>query len=377
MRALAAAALAALLAAACLAPRPAAAFEGTEPARARQELRQRLTALSQRQQQVTRALNQARADLADLDQRMAQARTSRADLATQQADAAERLPVLAAEVERLSRDLEGQEALFMRHLRALYLAGPDASLYLLATSASFQDALDRARSLTTLLQADRRRMERLRAQRAELDARRAELTLRRNELMELTRRLGERQRELVKLRRRRSELVSGLVESQQALSVSMKALSEAEARLARTFALDQGAGAPAGRPATPVTAARGRLSPPVEGRVIRRGGPGGRGVVMAARPEAQVRAPWDGEVVYADKLAGYGNVVVLDHGQRVHTVLAYLGTLSVETGRRVKAGAVLGAVGPAGRLYLEVRLGARPVNPMAWLALPTRGSRTP
>ncbi len=370
MRTLIPALVLALLAALCAAPGPAAAFEDQEPARTRQELRQRLTALSQRQQQVARALEQARRDLAELDRSLAQARASHDELSDQQAEAAQRLPALAAAVDHLGRDLARQEALFMRHLRALYLTGPDASLYLLATSESFHDALDRARSLTALLQWDQRRLERIRTRRTELAARRAELTLRRNELIELTRRLDERQRELAGLRGRRAELVRGLLERQEALAVSIRALSEAEARLARTFALGGHHPAGPGRSPAPVTAVRGRLSPPVEGHVIRRGGPGGRGVVMAARPEAPVRAPWSGEVVYADQLAGYGKVVVLDHGQRVHTVLGYLGTLSVEKGRRVKAGAVVGAVGATGRLYLEVRLGTRPVNPLAWLSLP-------
>jgi septal ring factor EnvC (AmiA/AmiB activator) len=68
-------------------------------------------------------------------------------------------------------------------------------------------------------------------------------------------------------------------------------------------------------------------------------------------------------------LAGYGKVVVIDHGSRIHTVLAHLGTLSVEKGQSVRPGQVVGAVDHSGRLYLEVRRGTRPVDPLAWLRL--------
>ena len=71
----------------------------------------------------------------------------------------------------------------------------------------------------------------------------------------------------------------------------------------------------------------------------------------------------------ASVLPGYGRVVVVDHGMRVHTVLAHLGTLSVEPGQAVKAGQTLGAVDLNGRIYLEVRRETRPENPLHWLRL--------
>jgi septal ring factor EnvC (AmiA/AmiB activator) len=174
----------------------------------------------------------------------------------------------------------------------------------------------------------------------------------------------------------RKSLITELSAQGKRLDVSIAALTEAETRLARTFALPGGPPPegkpppkPAPNPRTNVVKARGSLSPPVEGRVVGRAGPGRRGVVLETRPGAPVRAPWAGTVVYAATLNGYGRVVVLDHGQRVHTVLAHLGMLSVEKGMQCEPGQVVGAVDGAGRLYLEVRRGTRPVNPLTWLRL--------
>lgn len=109
--------------------------------------------------------------------------------------------------------------------------------------------------------------------------------------------------------------------------------------------------------------AEARLALPVEGWLL--GGPesSGQGVVIQAQPESAVRSPWAGTVVHAFYLAVYGCVVV-DHGERVHTVLAHLGPLSVEAGQAIQAGQILGAVDENGRLYLEVRREARPENPL-------------
>jgi septal ring factor EnvC (AmiA/AmiB activator) len=247
---------------------------------------------------------------------------------------------------------------------ALYLHGPDASEALWASSRDLADALSRSQALTRLARADHRRLEAIARRRARLSALRSELAGRRNELAQLEQEQGalaarlrglaeERSRVLERTRRRRSELETARL-----------ALQEAQARLARTFALP-----PPGSPVTGVLEARGGLSPPVEGRVVGRRGPGRRGVVLSARQGAPVRAPWAGTVVFAAPLAGYGRVVVLDHGSRVHTVLAHLGAVSVEPGQGCAPGQVVGAVDDTGRLYLEVRRAARAVDPMAWLRL--------
>jgi murein hydrolase activator len=167
-------------------------------------------------------------------------------------------------------------------------------------------------------------------------------------------------------------LLDDLSSHEKRMEESISALTEAETRLARTFALPgahQKQKTSSAKPSPSVVKARGTLSPPVEGKVVGRAGPNRRGVVLQARPGAPVRAPWAGTVVYAATLNGYGRVVVLDHGQRVHTVMAHLGTLSVEKGMQCRPGQVVGAVDGAGKLYLEVRRGTRPVNPMTWLRL--------
>ncbi len=356
-----------------LAAAPAPAFNGGDsPRSARQELRQRLTLLLERHQQLEHTLQSSRQELERLARRRQEALDRARELEAQAPRLAQRLEAVELQLRGLARLVQEQEAGFHQRLRALYLYGPDVSAALWATSQDFADALQRTQALDRLLAADRRRLDALNQRRSELAALKAELAYRKNELAEVKAQQAALAERLSRMQTERRALLAGLQEQEKRLEVSIAALSEAEARLARTFALPGAAPASKERPpaAGPgVMAARGALSPPVEGRLVGRGGPGRRGVVLAARPGAPVRAPWAGTVVYAAPLAGYGRVVVLDHGQRVHTVLAHLGALSVEKGMQCYPGQVVGAVDGTGRLYLEVRRAARPVNPLTWLRL--------
>ena len=351
----------------CLAP---AARAGESPQHARQELRQRLEQLSQRHDLLERTLAETRREITELEAKLARAETELAGLAQKERLTARQLARTRAQARELARLIHEQEKRYRARLRALYLFGPEASLTLLAGSRDFQDAITRSRALTLILQADHRHLQELKRQRRRAADLQARLVLRQGELADIRRRLQESERRLAKLKQERQALLPELEQKRRRLEENMALLREAEARLARTFALGRPPAAP--RPGSPppgVLAARGWLSPPVEGRVLGHSGPGRRGVEMAARPGAPVRAPWSGVVVYAGVLSGYGRVLVLDHGQRVHTVLAQLGALAVEKGDHLRAGQLVGSVGPSGTLYLEVRRGARPVNPLLWLRL--------
>ena len=364
-----------------ISPLPASGFDGADsPYSARQELRQRLVVLLDHHDQIKRSMESTHQDLISLAGQKERALAKAKELEAQAPLLEKRLMAVEFQQDGMTRLLAKQEKSFHKRLRALYLYGPDVSAALWATSQDFSDALSRAQALDRILAMDRRRLDAINQRRAQLAALKTDLAYRRNELAEVKEQQAELARRLAKMQADRKALLSELSSQKKRLDISIAALTEAETRLARTFSLPGGpppeeklptrpAAQAKPKPKTSVIKARGSLSPPVEGKVVGRAGPGRRGVVLETRPGAPVRAPWAGTVVYAATLNGYGRVVVLDHGQRVHTVLAHLGTLSVEKGMQCTPGQVVGAVDYGGRLYLEVRRGTRPVNPLTWLRL--------
>jgi septal ring factor EnvC (AmiA/AmiB activator) len=97
-----------------------------------------------------------------------------------------------------------------------------------------------------------------------------------------------------------------------------------------------------------------------------------KGVDVRAPPGTAVRAVADGKVVYAGWLRGYGNLVILDHGDGYHTVVAHLGELERKMGEEVHQGEGLGPLGDTGSLkgayvYFELRHHGVAVDPQVWL----------
>ncbi|MBI4800286.1 MAG: peptidoglycan DD-metalloendopeptidase family protein [Desulfarculus sp.] len=348
------------------APLPAAAETPDDAAR---ELRQRLDQVLDQREENQATLETLQRDLARLETEMVQAEDDSRDLARQEREIAARLPQVRQEVQELAPQVRRLREVQAAHLRALYLFGAEAGQSLLANAVDFHDVLTRSQAFTWLLEADQRRLEDLAGRARRLAELQSLLAYRQNEAQEVQHRLAEQRERYEALGQARRQAQAEVQKRQQALELNLASLQEAESRLARTFALAQDFSPRTAPRAAGILQAKGRLAPPVQGRLLAPPAPGQRGVLLEAPAGSPVRAPWDGTVVHASHLTGYGRVVVVDHGMRVHTVLAHLGHLSVEAGQAVKAGHTLGAVDANGRLYLEVRRESRPENPLEWLRL--------
>jgi septal ring factor EnvC (AmiA/AmiB activator) len=125
---------------------------------------------------------------------------------------------------------------------------------------------------------------------------------------------------------------------------------------------------------------RGALLWPVSGRITGRFGrrvaptedpSAANGIEIASREGNLVRSLHSGTVSFAGSLDGFGNLVIVDHGDNTQSVYGYLGAMSVNRDDVVMSGAELGRVGlaPAGTatLFLEIRIDGRSVDPVQWL----------
>ena len=79
-----------------------------------------------------------------------------------------------------------------------------------------------------------------------------------------------------------------------------------------------------------------------------------------------------GRVVYADWFKGYGNMIILDHGQSYYTLSAHASRLAKQVDETVAAGETIAYVGETAslrgpRLYFEIRHHGTPQDPGKWL----------
>jgi septal ring factor EnvC (AmiA/AmiB activator) len=128
-------------------------------------------------------------------------------------------------------------------------------------------------------------------------------------------------------------------------------------------------------------ALRGRLHLPVRGEIASRfgkprpeGGTTWKGLFIRAAEGSDVKAVAGGEVVFADWLRGFGNLLVIDHGDAFLSVYGNNQSLLKETGQHVAPGEVVATVGstggsPESGLYFELRHQGQAFDPLHWVNL--------
>jgi len=129
---------------------------------------------------------------------------------------------------------------------------------------------------------------------------------------------------------------------------------------------------------------RGSLPTPVSGRIISRFGNRTdpelntvffqKGIEMAAVQGESVRTIHNGKVLYADWFKGYGNMIIVDHGDGYYSLSAHLSEMLKKVGDPVAAGEVIALAGDTGslkgaRLYFELRHHGKPLDPSQWLKI--------
>ena len=100
----------------------------------------------------------------------------------------------------------------------------------------------------------------------------------------------------------------------------------------------------------------------------RRGGRSHSGVDLKTKPNDEIRAAFDGEVVFSAKYSGYGNLIRILHGNGLETYYSHNSKNLVKVGDKVKAGDVIALTGRTGRattehLHFETRINGKAYDP--------------
>lgn len=125
---------------------------------------------------------------------------------------------------------------------------------------------------------------------------------------------------------------------------------------------------------------RGNLRLPARGTVSGRfgsprdGGGTWRGLFIRAGTGSDVKAIASGRVVFADWMRGFGNLLIVDHGDAYLSIYGNNDSLLKQVGQSVKGGETVATVGnsggnPESGLYFELRHQGQPIDPMKWASL--------
>lgn len=204
----------------------------------------------------------------------------------------------------------------------------------------------------------------------------------------MTQRLDEKRRGMNVLIKKKSQLQTAFAsESSRAKTRAenlakqagdlKELLAKLEADSKRRAAVSRETGVPIGA----FMAAKGRIPYPVKGNIVKKygepteAGITSRGITIRTRPNAQVISPYDGTVLFAGPFRGYGQLVIIEHGDGYHTLLAGIGRLDTSVGQSLLAGEPVGIMVAQSKptLYIELRKNGQPINPAGWLHQANKG----
>lgn len=305
-----------------------------------------------------------------------------------------------------------QKVAFEERLVALYKSHHRAaSTGYLLEAASWNDFARRSRYLSAVTERDRRivgvmlnERQRLNAERNDVKLRKAEREAKLNEIVALEEQLTRKRLEKAKLL---EEAGRKKIDQEK----SLEKLAAAAAQLERVLSSIMGSEEPSSVPedtrvargdreekierdetgesksVAPFTGPGlskliGKLEPPVDGRLVQRFGKQRhedfgdvlfvKGLEFSGKVGERVTPVAPGRVVLSQRLPGFGNVVIVDHGSRFYTLYGRLASTLVRSGENVNRGSAVGVLGEAdhrGRnFYFELRHKGQAVDPREYFA---------
>ncbi len=312
-----------------------------------------------------------------------------AELATEQ----DRLVRLTALFEKQTRRLQRLQAEYERavvilesRVRAIYIEEPPDVLSFLVSASSFDDLIDNYEFLSRIGTQDRRIARQVEsAKRRAAAERRATASTRRltaatvsvisartDEARTARDQLAANRDTLSAARELKQSAVISSRETREEYLAEVDALAAQSATLAAAIRDSQ---AGAGSTGTGAPSAAGLIWP-VDGVVVSgfgmRWGRMHEGIDIAAAFGTPNRAAASGTIIHAGWLGGYGNLVVIDHGNGLATAYAHASSILVGVGQQVAQGETVSLVGSTGNssgphLHFEVRVNGAAVDPLLYL----------
>jgi septal ring factor EnvC (AmiA/AmiB activator) len=308
-------------------------------------------------------------------------RTRELEIATRmQSDLVQELRGIENQIATLTPLIAQQKQFLSKRLAVLYRLGSLTYTRVLLSIDQRQDPIEAMSMLTYLVSRDSRAITRFQATREQLRLRYADLADRQHRLQQMRNIVEQRRQEVAATRSQKQRLLVSLRQQGTQSEKQLVDLEEKAKRLERLIdVLSRQAGVAA---VGDIRSVQGALNWPVAGQVIEPFGlqrnaqfstvTFNNGMKIGAPSGTEVRAIFPGTVLFSQWFKGYGNLIILDHGNRVFSLYGNLKSPSVAVGERVAAGQTIAGVGEAedaqtGYLYFEIRQDNKPEDPQKWL----------
>ena len=338
-------------------------------------------------QEINRSLERKLADLGGLNRDLQKVESN--------LDRTERaIKMVAEEANRKKQEIE-------RRLVSLYKAGELGSLRMFFSAASFPQMAENIRYMSSILGNDKKifaeyniKIEELRGLKVSLEHDMATKE-RIKDGISLKKREIEQEKDkkfayLVKVRQDRKGYETSLKELQANAARLQSMIARLEALSRRKVSSGHGKQGNRLRPLAeppPVpdrgfASQKGRMALPVRGNIVETYGKHkhpefnsytfSKGLSIAAGAGTEIKAIYEGSVIFADYFKGYGNMIIVDHGGGYFSLYAHASKITKKVGAEVARNETLATVGDVDSakgpmLYFEIRYQGKPVDPAGWV----------
>lgn len=345
-----------------------------------EKLRKRIAALQQDFEKTNESKSEAADDLRESERAISNSNRKLHQLAQQQQTANRELGKLQQRAAAMDRELQGQQAMLGRLLYQQYLDGGEQEYLKLLLNNDDPNQVARELHYYNYIARDRAdTLKSLRSGLLRLQVVTDQARLKSDEIAALQEQERGQQKLLGQDKFARQQMLHRIaLQLQQQrreigrLQRNASRLSQLIEKLARVLPDDKGN-------ETAFISLKGKLAMPVKGKLRNQFGTrrpestlAWTGWFLRAAPSQPVKAVASGRVVYADWLRGFGNLLIIDHGQGYMSLYGNNETLYKQVGDSLRGEDTIAAVGSSGGnedsgLYFELRFEGKPFDPKPWI----------
>lgn len=335
--------------------------------------------------QIERTLKEKESNLASLHKEM---KVVESGISTTQ----KQIQLTVAEIDKKKEQIA-------KRVSSLYKAGEMGSVRIFFSSGSLPQALENQRYMQSVLEQDRKLFNEYQSKLQQLQGLKDSLEREAVKKEKLTSKIQAKKQEIESEKSKKAAFLTQVRQEKKGYQASLKELQEnarrlqsmvekLEARSRKSYShRDEKKPVPGEHYQPPLTdrgfgAQRGKLPLPVSGEIKSRFGKHkhaefnsftfNNGITFSASMNADIRAVFDGDVIFAEKFKGYGNMLIIDHGGGYFTLYANTSKIVRKVGATVRKNEVVAYVGDSdsasgSQLYFEIRYQGKPVDPGPWL----------
>jgi len=288
---------------------------------------------------------------------------------------------------RLEVEIDVLDDYAAKRLVALYKLHQLGKMPVLASADSVFDLLTRKNALEYIMSADKALWDELTRKKSREETLRGQLSDQKRQYAETLTALNDQLSQMKAQNQARTNLLKEIRGKKSLMLAAIDSLKQAAFALDKKLDGDQWEIHQASRPQDeenkkPFQTLKGLLQAPVPGKItafygLTKSGTLAsenykNGIDIQAEPGEPIHAVYGGTVIYADWFRGYGNLMIIDHGNDFCTIYAHAEELFKSAGDPVDPDEVIGTVGDTGslagtKLYFEIRHEGKPIDPLAWL----------